>query len=154
PPEHFRATICDYTNNRTVFATGALARQAALELTESGLQPRPSEEEFNEAVQAVQNDPDVGPAVREGRLIAYQAMPPLIGRELPDGTSERTLAVGLLPREGTKGHEIVGVRMPSLEVLRFAVTERGRAPVMSAAHNPICGLPYANQSTASHVPGN
>src|SRR5262249_1299436 len=30
---------------------------------------------------------------------------------------------------------------------------RGRAPLMAAAHNPICGLPYAGQPTASHVPG-
>ena len=152
-PERFRATFYDYTNNRTVFAIGSLARPASLEVIESGLQFRPSQEEFDEAVQAVHDDPELGPAVREGRLIPYQAMPPLIGRELPDGTSERTIAVGLLPREGTRGHEIVGVRMAPREILRFGPTERGRAPLMAAAHNPICGLPYAGQPTASHVPG-
>jgi len=153
PPDRFRATFYDYTNNRTVFAIGSLPRAASLEVIESGLQPRPSEEEFEAAVEAVQADPDLGPAVRDGRLIPYQAMPPLVDRELPDGTTERTLAVGLLPREGTRGHEIVGVRMAAREAIRFGATERGRAPLTAAAHNPICGLPYAGQATASHVPG-
>jgi len=153
PPGRFRATFYDYTNNRTVFAIGSLPRAASLEVIESGLQPRPSEEEFEAAVEAVQADPDLGPAVRDGRLIPYQAMPPLVDRELPDGTTERTLAVGLLPREGTRGHEIVGVRMAAREAIRFGATERGRAPLTAAAHNPICGLPYAGQATASHVPG-
>ena len=153
PSERFLATFYDYTNNRTVLATGQLARPNSLELSESGLQFRPSQEEFDEAVQTLREDPEIGPVLREGRLIPYQAMPPLVGRELPDGRIERTIAVGLLPREGTKGHEIVGVRTAPRAVLRFGPTERGRAPAMAAAHNPICGLPYASQQTASHVPG-
>ena len=153
PSERFLATFYDYTNNRTVLATGQLARPNSLELSESGLQFRPSQEEFDEAAQTLREDPEIGPALREGRLIPYQAMPPLVGRELPDGRIERTIGVGLLPREGTKGHEIVGVRMAPRAVLRFGPTDRGRAPAMAAAHNPICGLPYASQQTASHVPG-
>ncbi len=152
-PERFRAVLYDYTNNRTVFATGSLAKSSALELTESGLQMRPSEEEFAEALQFLDEDRDLGPALRDGRLIPYQSMPPLINRKLPDGREERTIAVGLLPREGMKGHEIVGVNMTTRETLRFGPTGRGRAPAMAAAHNPICGLPYAAQQTASHVPG-
>ena len=128
PSERFLATFYDYTNNRTVLATGQLARPNSLELSESGLQFRPSQEEFDEAVQTLREDPEIGPALREGRLIPYQAMPPLVGRELPDGRIERTIGVGLLPREGTKGHEIVGVRMAPRAVLRFGPTERGRAP--------------------------
>jgi hypothetical protein len=153
PPDRFRATFYDYTNERTVFAIGSMSMPTSLEVTESSLQLRPSDEEFDDAVRAVQDDPAVGPALREGRLIAYQAMPPLVTRERPDGTTDRIIAVGLLPREGTKGHEIVGVRLVPAEIIRFGANERGRAPLMSAAHNPICGLPYANQGTASHVPG-
>src|SRR5262249_7172888 len=153
PPDRFRATFFDYSNNRTILAIGSLAKPASLEVTESALQFPPSHEEFEEAVQALREHADFGPALREGRYVPYQAMPALIGRELPDGTSERTIAVGLLPREGSKGHEIVGVRLEPREILRFSPTDRGRAPLMAAAHNPICGLPYANQQTASHVPG-
>jgi hypothetical protein len=104
-------------------------------------------------VKILREDATVGAEVREGRFIPYQAMPPLIGRQLPDGRTERTIAVGLLPREGMKGHEIIGVRLLPRQILRFRPTDRGRAPEMAAAHNPICGLPYAAQSTASHVPG-
>jgi Copper amine oxidase, enzyme domain len=153
PPDLFQATFFDYTNNRTILATGSLAKPASVDVVESGLQFRPSQEEFDEAVQIVTGDPDLGPGLRERRFIPYQAMPPLIGREQPDGTTERTLAVGLLPREGTRGHEIVGVRLADRQILRFGPTDRGRAPMMSAAHNPICGLPDADQQTASHIPG-
>jgi len=153
PPDRFRATFYNYSTNRTVFAVGSLSKPGAVEVIESGLQLRPSQEEFNEAARALQNDPNLGPAVRDGRLIPYQAMPPLVGQEQPDGTSQRVVAVGLLPREGMRGHEIVGVHLSTRGVLRFGASPRGRAPLMSAAHNPICGLPYAAQPTASHVPG-
>ena len=152
-PNRFRATLFDYTNNRTVFATGALAKPSALAVFESGLQPRPSQEEFDEAVRIVSEDQEIGNALRDGRLRPYRPMPPLIREDLPDGRDERTIAVGLLPREGVRGHEIVGVNMIRRTLVRFDQSERGRAPAMSAAHNPICGLPDANQLTASGAAG-
>jgi len=80
-------------------------------------------------------------------------MPPLLGEQLPDGRIERTIAVGILPREGLKGHEIVGVNLIQRIVIRFEPDERGRAPATAAAHNPICGRPVANQPTARGVAG-
>src|SRR6266699_197622 len=80
-------------------------------------------------------------------------MPTLITEELADGTVERTIAVGLLPSQGQRGHEIVGVNMMLKKVLRFEKSERGRAPLMSSAHNPICGLPSASQPTFSNASG-
>jgi len=153
PPDRFRATFLDYTNRRTLFATGSLARPTSLELTESGLQFLPSQEELDDAVRIVAEEPEIGRAIRDGRLVPYPPMPPLISSESLDGSIERTLAVGLLPHNGTHGHEIVGVKMATREILRFGPTVRGRAPEMAAAHNPICGLPYAGQQTASNVPG-
>ena len=153
PPNRFQATFFDYTNNRTVFATGSLPKPTTLKVAESGLQPRPSQEEFDEAVSIVMRDHEIGNALREQRLRSYRPMPPLVGEELPDGRVERTIAVGLLPHEGARGHEIVGVNMIKRKLVRFEPSERGRAPVMSAAHNPICGLPDANQLTASGVAG-
>ncbi len=152
-PNRFRATFFDYTNNRTVLATGSFPKPTTLEVTESGLQPRPSQEEFDEAVSIVRKDPEIGNALREDRLRPYRPMPPLVGEELPDGRVDRTVAVGLLPRDGVRGHEIVGVNLINRKLVRFEPSERGRAPTMSAAHNPICGLPDANQSTASSVAG-
>ena len=44
PPDRFQATFVDYTNNRTLFATGRLGNTRTLSITESALQPRPSDE--------------------------------------------------------------------------------------------------------------
>ena len=162
PPDRFQAVFFDYTNNRTVVASGSLAKPAALQVTESGLQPRPSEEEFEEAVRILNEHAELGGALREARVVPYAPMPPLIHEERPDGRSERTIAVGLLPHRAAgetvgsdraAAHEIVGVNMVQRRVLRFEPGERGRAPAASAAHNPICGLPYAAQPTASGVAG-
>ncbi len=153
PPSRFRAIFFDYTNNRTVVATGARAQPATLEVTELAVQPRPSADEFAEAVRIAMANSELRGALREERLVAYRPMPPLIREELPDGRVERTIAVGLMPREGTEGHEIVGVNMIKRQVIRFANSARGRAPETSAAHNPICGRPDASQSTASSVAG-
>lgn len=153
PPSRFRAIFLDYTNNRTIFATGNLRRPATLEVTESGLQPRPSPEEFEEAIAIIRKHPELGKALRAERLRPYRPMPPLVGEELPDGRVQRTVAVGLLPREGERGHEIVGVNMIERSVIRFEPNERGSAPATAAAHNPICGLPDAYQSTASGTAG-
>jgi hypothetical protein len=76
-----------------------------------------------------------------------------VSEELPDGRVERTIAVGLLPREGTQGHEIVAVNMIQRKTIRFEPSARGRAPLTAAAHNPICGLPDAGQPTASGAAG-
>ena len=103
PPDSFRAIFYDYTNERTVSARGALARLSNLEVTEAAVQPLPSEEEFDEAVRVVTRHADFAAAVRDQRLVPYQPMPPLIGESRPDGRVERTVAVGLMPREGMEG---------------------------------------------------
>jgi hypothetical protein len=162
PPDRFHATLFDYTNNRTIFLNGSLDKPRRVEITESAIQPLPSNEEFDEAVKVLmKHDEKIGLAIREKQLQPYPPMPPLINTELPDGTIERTIAVGLLPTTASTTpstangeeqagvdrhrHEIVGVNMIRREVLRF----ENQAPPNSAAHNPICGLPYAGQATAT-----
>ena len=56
------------------------------------------------------------------------------------------IAVGLLPAEGGKGHEIVGVNLIRSALVRFEKTQRGRAPLTSAAHSPVRVLPDAGQA--------
>ena len=153
PPDSFRVVFYDYTNERTVCATGTFARPTNLEVAESAAQPLPSEEEFVEAVRMVARHSDFAAALRDQRLTPYQPMPPLVGESLPDGRVQRTIAVGLMPREGMQGHEIVGINMSKRNIVRFAPSERGRAPEMSAAHNPICGQPNASQATVSNAAG-
>jgi hypothetical protein len=153
PPSRFRATFFDYTRNRTIYATGNINRPSAVTLAESNLQPRPSQDEFDEAVGLVMKERELGGLLKSKRVKPYPAMPPLIAEELPDGRIERTISVGLMPDKGQRGHEIVGVNMIRKSVLRFEQSQRGRAPLMSAAHNPICGLPNAYQSTLTNTPG-
>src|SRR5262249_37136359 len=77
-PNRFQATFFDYTNNRTVCATGRLPKPTTLEVAESGLQPWPSEDEFDEAVSIIMKNRELGRAVREQRLHPYHPMPPLV----------------------------------------------------------------------------
>lgn len=141
----FRATIYDYTNSRTLLADGSLRDPEVLEVTESGIQPVPSPEEFASAVAVLEDHPKLGPALRNGKLKAYEPMPPLIIDDDAGGGLQRVLAVGLLPSEGMRGHEIVGVNMAERSVIQFD----GGAPATAQAHNPICGQPYGGQGTAA-----
>ncbi len=149
PPDRFKATIYDYTNNRTITAVGSVTKRQRkrqrLEISESIRQPLPSREEFDEAVKVLMKEERVASALREQRLQPYPPMPPLIKAERPDGRIERTIAVGLIPTNHEAIHEIVGVNMIRRNVIRF----ESRAPANAVAHNPICGLPYAGQGTAN-----
>jgi hypothetical protein len=143
PPDRYRATIYDYTNNRVVLATGSLDDiQGSMEVSEAGHQPLSNREEFDEAVEILLEDEDLGPAIREQRLVPYRPMPPLIEAELPDGRVERTIAVGLLPQGGKARHEIVGANMIHRTVSRFP----DMAPERALAAAATCGLPNANQA--------
>ncbi|MGQ0568457.1 MAG: hypothetical protein ACT4P5_02840 [Armatimonadota bacterium] len=149
PATRYRTTIYDYTNNRTIFVEGRLDRRGRLQVSESGLQPRPSREERDAAFRILLKDPHLGPALRSKRLQPYDAMPPLIELEGPHGRPERTLSVGLLPTEEGLRHEIVGVNLIRRSVIRF---ER-RAPQYAVAHDELCGLNPAWQDTVSHTAG-
>ena len=145
-PQRFRATIYDDTNHRTVYAEGALARPAQVELSESSVQPAVTAEEFAEAVRHVSRDRELGNAMREAGMTPYAPMPPLVSTPLPDGRSQRVIAVGLLPGTGGR-HEILGVHLASGQLHRFA----DRAPPGARANDTgLCGAPVdANQPTAN-----
>jgi hypothetical protein len=143
PPDRYRATIYDYTNNRVVLVTGRLEDvRGSTEVSEAGHQPLPNSEEFDEAVEVLLEDDDLGPAIREQRLVPYRPMPPLVEAELPDGRVERTLAVGLLSQGDEARHEIVGANMVNRTVSRFD----NRAPERALAAAATCGLPNAHQA--------
>jgi hypothetical protein len=99
PPSHFRITFYDYTNNRTIFVKGMLEEQAKpkiLDIEESNLQPLPNNEEFQEALQIFnQNKKNIDSLANE-KLQIYPPMPPLLNKELPDGTIQRTINLGLI----------------------------------------------------------
>src|SRR5918998_750182 len=140
-PYRYRATTYDYTNNRVILTTGSLDDiQGSMEVSESGDQPLPSRVEFEEAVEILHEDPDLGPKIREQRVEPQPAMPPLLTEPTrPDGRIERTLAVLLLSRSDEVLNEVVGVNMIGRTVLRFP----DRAPSEALASHHACGFPDA-----------
>src|ERR671916_1842572 len=138
-PDRYRATTYDYTNNRVILTSGSLDDiQGSMEVSESGEQPLPTREEFLEAVEILHEDPDLGPKIREQRVEAQPAMPPLLTEATrPDGRIERTLAILLLSRSDEAPNEIVGVNMIDQTVLRFP----DRAPSEALASHHACGFP-------------
>jgi hypothetical protein len=147
-PEAVGATFYDYTNNRAIFVRGPLDDPARATVREAAAQPLPNREEFQAAVELVARDDELGPALRDGALLPYRPMPPLIEVELPHGRVERTLAVGLLPAERGQhpGHQIVGANMITGSVERYD----GNAPATARAVEATCGAPPdAGQATTS-----
>jgi hypothetical protein len=148
-PDRVRATLYDYAAERAVLVDVPLDGAAKPEVTSTVRQPLPTPDERDAAVAILEQHPELGPAIRDERLIPYRAMPPLVNEELPDGTVERTLTVGLQPANGHAGHEIVGVRLGRREVVRFD----GGAPPTARASARRCGLPDARQQTTTERPG-
>ena len=145
PWDRYRATWYDYDENRAIVVEGRLGEPGRVTTKETAAQPSPSPEEFEAAVAVVAQDAELGPAVRDGRLQPYRAMPLLVDEELPDGRVERTLTVGLLPSDGAADvrHEIVGVNMIRRQVERYP----DGAPAGARAVEELCGPPSAGQST-------
>ena len=152
-PNLYRATYYDYTHNRAIVVDGRLDNLERIDVTPLATQPLPTHEEFEEAVQLVARDRQLGPLLREQRLTPYEPMPAVVEIETPDGTIERTIAVGLLPaREGRRArHEIVGVNMIRQRIDRY----EGGAPPTSQANDGICGTPVSagQQTTGKGVAG-
>ncbi len=152
-PNHYRATYYDYTNNRTIFVDGRLDDQQSVNVADSAAQPLPTHEEFEAAVRVVAEDRELGSLLRDQLLQPYQPMPPIVEAELPDGSTERTITVGLLPVGEARRvrHEIVGVNMIRQQVDRY---EEG-APPSSRANGGCCGAPPSagQQTTGKGVAG-
>jgi hypothetical protein len=144
----FRTTLYDYEANRTLFVDGSVGGKK-ITIIESAIQPPVSQFEFDAAVKLIGRNRAFSTAFAAKQLRPYHPMPPLIELPLPDGRSERVVAVGLLPVDGKGRHEIVGVNLSRRSLIRF---ER-HAPENSRANAQTCGVIYAGQATAQHVAG-
>ena len=157
PPDRYRATIYDYTDNRVLLVTGSLEDiQGSMEVSEAGHQPLPTRDEFDEAVEVLLEDEELGPAIREERLVPYRPMPPLVETKLPDGRAERTLAVGLLPQANGVHHEIVGANMVHRTAARFPegapALALARGPRPAACRTPTSRPPRGASPASSRSP--
>ncbi len=147
PPDRFRATLYDDKRRRTVLAEGSIGDPGKLVLQESATAPPPTDAEFAAAVKILHRDPGFSALLSKGHLEPYRPIPALHLSERPDGSVERKISVGLLPRDASAAHEIVAVDLATRTVTRF----EGRAPD-NARPQPrgLCGVPRAaGQATAA-----
>jgi hypothetical protein len=146
PPSRFRATVWDGDQQCAVYAEGSIKDPRRLVVTDRAEAPPPSREEFDDAVRLLARNRAMGGAIRDGRRIPYQPIPAVQVERLPDGRVERRIAVGLLPRDESERHEIVGVDLDRRRLHLEGEAEAG------ARHGPggSCGVPHdAGQGTAT-----
>lgn len=149
-PGQFRATIYEYDNNRTLFVEGHFDEPSRLKIVESAVQPLPSDEEMRVALDLLQRSPQAGALIAEQRVVPYPAMPAVVGEEYPDGRRRRVLAIGLLPRDPSARHEIIGVALDRDEVISFP---EGFPLGSLASAESICGIAYVPQPTTRNAAG-
>jgi hypothetical protein len=140
PPDSYRAWFFDYTNNRAFTATGRFD-SPEVKVEPTSVQPEPSEEEFQAAVEMLSKDSRAGAGLRNQSVTAYPPMPPLVNGSDATGKVDRTIAVGLKYKDGTNPPEIVGVNMIRQTVTRFA----NNAPPASVSAITACATNSANQ---------
>lgn len=138
--QRFRVTFYDYTNNRSLLVESGLTDTSETTVTLGTVQPLPSHEEFDAAVEQLKRHPVFGPGLRAGTTFPYRPMPPIIGES---ATAERTLAVGLFTADPDRPNQIVAVNMIRETVSTF----KTGAPITSAADQTLCGVPGAGQGT-------
>lgn len=144
PMDAYRAEIFSYQYNRAVEVTGRLSGGVP-QVTLMSRQPEFSQEEFDEALATLKRDSRFNEPLQNGALTAYRPMPPIADGEAAVGKVERTVNIGLLPRDGNQTHEIVGVNMIRQSVMRYP----NRAPKTALAQAAACGLANAGQATTA-----
>lgn len=155
PPSRYRGTYYDYTNNVTVIAESSFARQDAVTVTTSTVQPQPSKEELDEALEVIKADPKLGPALVSERLQFYPPMPPLYLGAKTKGRVERVVNVGLLAKDMNdktleRVNEIVAVNLSRRTVIRFP---DGAPPAAQAGPNAACGPSSSGSTTGRGIAG-
>jgi hypothetical protein len=105
----FEAIVEDPDDGRCVRLRGTLSDvdQATASLLPH--RQRPTEAEFQQAVEHVLRHEQVSHLVESGAAQAYQPMPPFIDIQNPDGSVERMVTVGIRTESGDVRHRIVGV---------------------------------------------
>lgn len=141
-PTAFRAIFYDHTTDRTLVATADFAGKQAVTIHEESLQPVPSDEEFDAAIQILQTDGNFAPQLKAGTVKAFRPMPPVT---ILEGTTDRLINVGIDANGPAGRNEVVSVSIKDGKVIRYPEN----APPISKASPEACGIPSAGQSTTS-----
>lgn len=149
PPNRYRFIFYDYTNERSIIGLGSFDNPGVLQVSSSNYQPLPNPEEFQAALAILENDEQLGLALREKRVSAYEPMPPLYFGPAIAGRVPRVINVGLKAIEPNdpaleRDDEIVGVNMSQQTVKRF---KSGAPPTSSASPAADCSPPPGSGSS-------
>lgn len=138
--QSFRVIFYDYKRNRPIVVESAFGNPNSTTVAIGSVQPLPTPEEFDAAVEILKRDPGFAQLFKSGKVATYRPMPPLASELVGP---ERTLHVGLLNNAAAPPNQIVAVNMISGTV----TTYRNNAPPISSATAALCGIPGAGQST-------
>lgn len=138
PPTHFRTVYYDYTNDRTLVATGDFAAKEPIIVREGAFQPVASPEEFDEAVAILRADPAFAADLKSRRISPFEPMPDIT---VLTGSTERLINVGLKTSEAGARNEIVSVSLLRRAVVRY---DSG-APASAVAAPEACGITNSGQ---------
>ncbi|MEP6925090.1 MAG: hypothetical protein ABI954_11545 [Pyrinomonadaceae bacterium] len=139
-PQRFRIIFYDYTNERTLVAEGDLSQPEDVRVFEDASKPDASVEEFDYAVQILQQNSEFGTALKSNTLKTFQAMPPIT---VSEDNNERLINVGLSSLDNSTANEVVSVSLKNEKVIRYP----SHAPPTSMATPTACGVPDSGQST-------
>ncbi len=113
----FMTTVHDTVTGRSARVNGPLDDPADLVLVPSSQQWPPTDDEFAWAVSVLGEDHRHRHLLEGDDVATYRPIPPLANVELPDGTVERVVTVGVRTGGPQPHHRVVGVRTSDGEVL-------------------------------------
>lgn len=105
----FEAVVFDPDDHRCVRIQGTVSAVGRATATLLPQRQRPSEADFQRAVESLLRHEQISRLVESGTAQAYQPMPPSIDLQRPDGSVERMVMVGIRTEAGDVRHRIVGV---------------------------------------------
>lgn len=139
--------VYDYSDDQMFEIIGPMNRSTSPQIKSSREDIPATPEEIQSAIQILNEDPEMGPLVREGGTQTYEPMPATTWMNLRAGgnRSTRLINVGVRSANGAVKNEIVGVDLLTKKVVHFP----NRAPDNSLAAEQVCGLPDAHQATTA-----
>lgn len=141
---NYDVTIFNYTDLKMLRLTGPADFLKAPKIEKSIDDVAATPEEFEEAVSLLTKNSDFSADLINDEISAYEPMPStIVGAEILRGMGgPRIVGVGLRSNTNATIHEIVGVDLSTMEVIRF----EEKAPPTSLATKAVCGLPSAGQA--------
>ena len=155
PPSRYRGTFYDYTNDLAIVAESSFDDPDNVDIKVSASAPLPSNEELDEAVEILNADAKLGPAILDQRVQVYRPMPPLYFPDKSGGHFERIINVGLMAKNSfdktlERRNEVVAVNLSRGTVLRFL---NGAPPTSKAGPAAACGSSASGSSTGRGIAG-